>query len=55
MRSFCYVAPFFAKTAKKSYLFFWLLVGLGQDEVDVDAEVVLGEELVRLEGVVAAL
>ena len=29
-----------------SYLLFWLFVSLRQDEVDVDAEVVLGEELV---------
>ena len=29
-----------------SYLLFWLLVGLRQDEVDVDAEVMLGQELV---------
>ena len=29
-----------------SYLLFWLFVGLRQDEVDVDAEVVLGQQLV---------
>ena len=31
---------------RRSYLLLWLLVGLRKDEVDVDAKVMLGQELV---------